>query len=42
MSYDPICRKKRINFYNKYHISICDLVMSSIHRSKGYGKQLLE
>ncbi|MCA1063991.1 GNAT family N-acetyltransferase [Rossellomorea sp. AcN35-11] len=33
---------KRVNFYHKHHIFIYDLITSSNHRSKGYGKQLLE
>ncbi|MEI5908472.1 GNAT family N-acetyltransferase [Bacillus spongiae] len=31
----------RVNFYNKRHIYIYDLITSSSHRSKGYGERLL-
>ncbi|MFI8684626.1 GNAT family N-acetyltransferase [Rossellomorea sp. NPDC077527] len=33
---------ERVNFYNKHHIYIYDLITSPNHRSKGYGKLLLE
>ncbi|WP_262371828.1 GNAT family N-acetyltransferase [Rossellomorea aquimaris] len=33
---------ERVNFYNKHHMYIYDFITSSNHRSKGYGKQLLE
>lgn len=33
---------ERVNFYNKHHMYIYDLITSSNHRSKGYRKQLLE
>ncbi|MGM0840327.1 MAG: GNAT family N-acetyltransferase [Bacillota bacterium] len=33
---------ERVNFYNKHHMYIYDLITYSNHRSKGYGKQLLE
>lgn len=33
---------ERVNLYNKHHIYIYDLITSSNHRSKGYGKLLLE
>jgi GNAT superfamily N-acetyltransferase len=34
--------RKSINFYNKHHLFVYDLVTSPSHRSKGYGEQLLE
>jgi GNAT superfamily N-acetyltransferase len=34
--------RKSINFYNKHHLFVYDLVTSPSHRSRGYGGQLLE